>query len=156
NPLVLIAPGDFRPPRGRFSLADLAGERFLLRETGSGTRMAVDEYLARHRIKLANRMTLGSNEAIKQAVAGGMGLAVLSRHALTEADLHEVRLLPARDFPLAGVWHIVHWRDKHLSAAAQAFLDFLRDHAGVPAGANQSRNSRSKSAVSQCAKVFGR
>ena len=156
NPLVLIAPGDFRPPRGRFSLADLAGERFLLRETGSGTRMAVDEYLARHRIKLANRMTLGSNEAIKQAVAGGMGLAVLSRHALTEADLHEVRLLPARDFPLAGVWHIVHWRDKHLSAAAQAFLDFLRDHAGVPSGANQSRNSRSKSAVSQCAKVFGR
>ena len=156
NPLVLIAPGDFRPPRGRFSLADLAGERFLLRETGSGTRMAVDEYLARHRIKLANRMTLGSNEAIKQAVAGGMGLAVLSRHALTEADLREVRLLPARDFPLAGVWHIVHWRDKHLSAAAQAFLDFLRDHAGVPSGANQSRNSRSKSAVSQCAKVFGR
>lgn len=156
NPLVLIAPGDFRPPRGRFSLADLAGERFLLRETGSGTRMAVDEYLARHRIKLANRMTLGSNEAIKQAVAGGMGLAVLSRHALTEADLREVQLLPARDFPLAGVWHIVHWRDKHLSAAAQAFLDFLRDHAGVPSGANQSRNSRSKSAVSRSAKIFGR
>ncbi len=133
NPLVLIAPADFAPPRGRYSLADLAGERFLLRETGSGTRMALEEYLARKRIRLANRMTLGSNEAIKQAVAGGMGLAVLSRHALTESDLREVRVLKAQDFPLGGVWHIVHWRDKHLPAAAQAFLGFLRTHAVRPA-----------------------
>lgn len=133
NPLVLIAPGDFAPPRGRFSVADLAAHRFLLRETGSGTRMAVDDYLSRHRIKLPNRMTLGSNEAIKQAVAGGMGLAVLSRHALTESDLSEVQVLKARDFPIAGLWHIVHWRDRHLSAAAQAFRGFLRSHAPQPA-----------------------
>ena len=101
-----------------------------------------EEYLARHRVKLTNRMTLGSNEAIKQAVAGGMGLAVLSRHALTDADLREVRVLPAKDFPLGGVWHIVHWRDKHLSAAAQAFRDFLRSHAALPNEARPAAKRR--------------
>ena len=74
-------------------------------------------------------MTLGSNEAIKQGVAGGLGLAVLSRHSLTRADLEEVQLLTARDFPLHGVWHIVYWHGKPLSAAASAFRDFLREFA---------------------------
>lgn len=131
NPLVLIAPPDFVPPRGAYGLGELAGQRFLLRETGSGTRMAIDEYIARKGIKLATRMTLGSNEAIKQAVAGGLGLAILSRHTLSASDLGEVRLLAPRDFPLHGVWHIVHWRDKRLSAAALAFRAFLREHAAL-------------------------
>jgi len=125
NPLVLIAPADFKTPRGPFSLNDLGAERFLQREEGSGTRMVVDEYLVQKRIRLPRRMTLGSNEAIKQSVAGGMGLAVLSRHAITTADLAELRLLKARDFPLQGVWHIVHWQGKRLSATAEAFHDFL-------------------------------
>lgn len=135
NPLVLIAPPDFKPPRGPISLSDLAEQRFLLRETGSGTRMAFDEYVTRQRLPLTRRMTLGSNEAIKQAVAGGLGLAVLSRHALTRADLAEVKLLKVRDFPLHGVWHIVHWHGKPLSAAAAAFRDFLREFAKAESSA---------------------
>lgn len=129
NPLALLAPPDFKAPRQPYGLADLAAERFLLREPGSGTRMALDQYLARKRVRLQRRMTLGSNEAIKQAVAGGLGIAVLSHHALTRADLDEVQLLSARDFPLAGVWHIVHWQGKQLSPAAEAFRQFLREFA---------------------------
>ena len=130
NPLVVIAPRGFRPPKpGELRLADLAGERFLLREPGSGTRMAVDELLARERVRLARRMTVGSNEAIKQAVGGGLGLAILSRHALSEADLPEIRILQVRGFPLAGAWHVVHWRDAHLSAPAAAFRAYLLEFA---------------------------
>ena len=135
NPLVLIAPPDFKPPRGPLGLNDLVEQRFLLRETGSGTRMAFDEYVTRRRVRLARRMTLGSNEAIKQGVAGGLGLAVLSRHALTGADLAQVKLLKVRDFPLHGVWHIVHWHGKPLSVAAAAFRDFLCEFAKTQAGA---------------------
>ena len=144
NPLVLIAPPDFKPPRGVYGLADLSAERFLLRETGSGTRMALDEYTTRHRVRLPRRMTLGSNEAIKQGVAGGLGLAVLSRHSLTHADLEGVQLLAARDFPLHGVWHIVHWHGKPLSAAASAFRDFLcefaKDYADTLDGPSKRRS----------------
>ncbi len=140
NPLVLLGPAGFRPPRGVFGLRDLAGERILLREPGSGTRMAVDEYLARHRLRLPRRMTLGSNEAIKEAVAGGLGIAILSKHALTKADLTELRVLRARDFPLHGVWHIVHWQGKHLSAVAEAFRVFLREFAQEREAASKTRS----------------
>jgi DNA-binding transcriptional LysR family regulator len=126
NPLVVIAPRGYGPPKAAgLRLADLAAERFLLREAGSGTRMQVDAALARERVRLARRMTVGSNEAIKQAVAGGLGIAVLSRHALSEADLPEIRVLPVRGFPLAGAWQLVHWHDAHLSAPAEAFRSYL-------------------------------
>jgi DNA-binding transcriptional LysR family regulator len=130
NPLVVIAPRSFAPPgRGELTLGALAGQRFLLRENGSGTRLAVDAYLARERVRLAHRMTVGSNEAIKQAVAGGLGLSILSRHAVSDADMSEIRILPVRDFPMVGAWHIVHWRDARLSAAADAFRAYLIEFA---------------------------
>lgn len=139
NLLVLVAPRAFRPPQERLSLADLAKERFLLREPGSGTRMAVDEYLSRERIRLPHRMVVGSNEAIKQAVAGGLGLAILSRHALSEADLPELKILQLRGFPLRRAWHIVHWHDMRLSAPAAAFRDFLSAYAAQLRGAEAMR-----------------
>ena len=64
------------------TLKALEEQPFLVREQGSGTRMASERYFQRHGFKPRVRMALGSNEAIKQAVAGGLGLAVLSLHAL--------------------------------------------------------------------------
>ena len=134
NPLVVVAPRAFRPGREPASLADLAGERFLLREVGSGTRMAVDEHLAREHVSLPRRMVVGSNEAIKQAVAGGLGVAVISRHAVSEADLAEMRILPVRGFPIRRAWYVVRWRDLHLSAPAAAFREFLAEFAAAQRG----------------------
>jgi len=138
NPLVVIAPRTFRPPRARPELAELVRERFLLREPGSGTRLAVDEHLARSRVALANRMTVGSNEAIKQAVAGGLGLAILSRHALSDADLPEIQVLDVHGFPIEREWHLVHWRDQRLSAAAEAFRAYLLEFAAELRGATET------------------
>jgi DNA-binding transcriptional LysR family regulator len=129
NPLVVVAPKSYRAPRARLTLADLAAERFLLREPGSGTRMAIDEHLARAGVQLGQRMTVGSNEAIKQAVAGGLGLAILSRHTLSDADLREIAILEVRGFPIERVWHVVHWRDQMLSTAAEAFRGYLLEFA---------------------------
>ena len=146
NPLVVYAPRAFSAPK-HASLQDLAKERFLLREPGSGTRMAVDEHLARLRVSLPNRMTVGSNEAIKQAVAGGLGLAVLSRHALSEADLPEIQILDVKGFPIEREWHIVHWRDQKLSAAAEAFRRYLREHAAELRGTLPQRRHARRAAA---------
>ncbi|MDH4093680.1 MAG: LysR substrate-binding domain-containing protein [Betaproteobacteria bacterium] len=137
NPLVVYAPRGFAAPPNA-TLQDLAKERFLLREPGSGTRMAVDEHLARLRVALPNRMTVGSNEAIKQGVAGGLGLAILSRHAFSEADLPEIRILDVKGFPIEREWHIVHWRDQKLPAAADAFRRYLLEHAAELRGATET------------------
>jgi DNA-binding transcriptional LysR family regulator len=127
NELVVIAPADWRPPRrGRLVLADLADERFILREVGSGTRQLIDDHLAAVGQRLVVKMVLGSNEAIREAVAGGMGLAILSRHALPGGrDGGGVRIVEVGGFPLAGRWYVVHRADRRLSRPAEAFLAAL-------------------------------
>lgn len=130
NPLVPIAAASHPlARRRRLSLADLEGERFIMREPGSGTRIAVEEFLAAHDARLNVRMELGSNEAIKQAVAGGLGFSILSRHTLHRdpAQEDDVVILPVAGFPLHTRWQVVYLRQKRLSRAAQAFLALLEE-----------------------------
>lgn len=130
NPLVPIAAPDHPlARRRRLALRDLVGERFIMREPGSGTRIAIEEYLREQGAVLNVRMELGSNEAIKQAVAGGLGLSILSRHTLHRdpAQEDDVVILPVAGFPLHSSWQVVHLRQKRLSRAAQAFLALLEE-----------------------------
>ncbi|HTN94852.1 MAG TPA: LysR family transcriptional regulator, partial [Gallionella sp.] len=83
NILVVIAPANHPLARKKkIPLERLAEEPFLLREAGSGTRIAIERKFGESGLKLKMRMELGSNEAIKQAVIGGLGVSVLSRHTL--------------------------------------------------------------------------
>ncbi|OPF65637.1 LysR family transcriptional regulator [Hydrogenophaga sp. H7] len=130
NPLVLVAPPD-HPLVGKKRIAPerLRSEPFILREPGSGTRLTSEKFFADHGITMKNRLEVGSNEAIKQTVAGGLGLAVLSAHTVTaELALAELVQLDVRGFPLIRRWHVVVPRGKRLSAAAQAFKDWLFTH----------------------------
>ncbi|MBE0622614.1 MAG: LysR family transcriptional regulator [Burkholderiales bacterium] len=136
NPIVAIAPYG-HPLSGvrRVSLARLAQEPFLLREQGSGTRMAAERFLKSHGVKLKVRMELGSNEAIKQAVAGGLGLSLLSLHALkSELARKEVVMLDVEALPIRRSWYIVHRKGKELSIVARTFFDYLKEE-----GANLER-----------------
>jgi LysR family transcriptional regulator, low CO2-responsive transcriptional regulator len=78
------------------------------------------------------RMALGSNEALKHAVAAGLGLAVLSRHTLgadpKASGLAELRVA---GFPIRRMWHFVWRKDRRLSRPAQAFLDDVRQRLRV-------------------------
>jgi DNA-binding transcriptional LysR family regulator len=125
NPLVLIAPEDHELARrgGMIELEELSGERILLRERGSGTRMAIDEFLNSRGIELAVRMEIGSNEAIKQAVRGGLGLSIISRHAMR--DSKGIVELPCAGMPIASTWHIVTPADRPLTVVAKHFIEYL-------------------------------
>jgi DNA-binding transcriptional LysR family regulator len=127
NPLVVVAPwGHPLASQRAIPLAELAGERFILREPGSGTRMAAEAHFRAHAFTPQVRLALGSNEAIKQAVAGGMGLSVLSRHALAPEPAGEgLCLLDVEDFPIHASWYIVHLRGKQLSPLARVFQQHL-------------------------------
>ena len=76
--MVIAAATHPLAQRRDLQLADLAGERFILREQGSGTRLACDAHFAQAGLYPQVRLELGSNEAIKRSVAAGMGLAVMS------------------------------------------------------------------------------
>lgn len=131
NPLVMIAPADHRlASRRRLPLQAVAGERLILRERGSGTRLATDRFLAAQAFEPQAWLELGSNEAIKEAVAGHLGVAVISRHALKPADLaRDLCLLPVTGLPIRSQWHVVHPRAKQLSPIAKVFRAHLLEQA---------------------------
>ena len=128
NPLVVVAPhGHALAGQRGVELARLAEEHFLIRESGSGTRLAVENHFRAAGLALRVRMELGSNEAIKLAVAGGLGLAVLSAHTLAlERNSDELTVLDVQGFPIRRQWYVLRPADKQLSVVASAFLDFLR------------------------------
>lgn len=130
NPLVVIAPRKKAAPKRAstdksIDLSDLASSRFILREPGSGTRMATDAHFRRLGFNPGLKLELGSNEAIREAVAGGLGVAVISKHALKGQASDGVIELDVRGFPLQSQWHVVHHKGKQLSPIAQIFRDHL-------------------------------
>jgi len=128
--LVAIA-GSAHPLEGRpsVSLTRLAEERFLLREVGSGTREATERLFARAGIRLEPAMELGSTGAIKQAVAAGLGISVVSRWAIDlELQVGRLTILDVVGLPIERRWSIVNLRARRLTAAAEVCRDFLEAH----------------------------
>lgn len=126
NPLVVMAPRN-HPLVGEKSIpfARIAKEPFILREPGSGTRDTIVKYFTEHGFQPRVRLELGSNEAIKHAVVGGLGLAIQSLHTLTLEGVNgPLALLDVVGFPIPRQWYIVHSRNKELSLVAKAFLEF--------------------------------
>lgn len=127
NPIVLIASiSDPLADQAMGSLHELANRRFILREKGSGTRMAADQFFRKMKFRPDIRLELGSNEAVKESVAGGLGIGMVSRHALHgQQKEHGVCVVDVDGFPLPSAWHIVHPSRKKLSPLAQAFKKHL-------------------------------
>ena len=124
--LVLAPPGHPLAGVTAVPFAALAEAPFILREPGSGTRAAAEKFFAENGIRPQVRMELGSNEAIKAAVAAGLGLAILSQDTITlEAETGRLAVLDVQGFPLLRVWNVAYPRGKHLSVAARAFLAHL-------------------------------
>jgi DNA-binding transcriptional LysR family regulator len=112
------------------SLAALADERFLAREEGSGTRAATERLFARHGLQLDPAMELGSTGAIKQAVAAGLGVSIVSRWAIDlELQVGRLVVLDVVGLPIERQWSIVNLRGRRLTAAAVVCRDFLEWHA---------------------------
>jgi DNA-binding transcriptional LysR family regulator len=128
NPLVIIAPpGHHMVDRPEVSMQELAKETFLMREPGSGTRIAVERYCSEGGISLiGGGMEMNSNEAIKQGVQAGLGLGVVSIHTVQgELDAGTLKVINASNFPIIRYWYIVYRQGKRLSATARAFRDFV-------------------------------
>jgi LysR family transcriptional regulator, low CO2-responsive transcriptional regulator len=131
NPLVLIGPSHHPWSRERsVPFKRWSQEPLLMREVGSGTRQATLEYFDARAAKPRIGMTLGSNEAIKHAVAAGLGLAVISRHALAKQPANEgLYVLPAAGLPIKRRWHLVWRSDRRVPRVATQFSEFVVQHA---------------------------
>lgn len=127
NPLVVIAPVNHPLATAKtIPLERLQKETFLVREEGSGTRIAMERFFDQHGIQFHTGMVMSSNEAIKQAVQAGLGLGILSLHTIDlELETKRLKVLDVKSFPIMRHWYVVHRKDKRLSTVAQAFKAFL-------------------------------
>ena len=130
NPLVALAPASHPlAKQKRIPFKRLGQEKFLMRERGSGTRITMERLFAERDTPLNILMELGSNEAIKQAVAGGLGLALISQSTLSmDVNRKELTTLDVVGFPVMRAWYVLRPKGKQLSVVAEYFLQFLREN----------------------------
>jgi DNA-binding transcriptional LysR family regulator len=124
---VVVAPGHAWARAGAVTAAALAAEPLVLREEGSNTRQVLAHRLAEQGLKPLVAMELGSTEAVKEAVAAGLGAAVLSgwavRHDLASGRM--VRVTVA-NLDLSRMLHVAVAPGRGLSPLGEAFLSHLR------------------------------
>ena len=130
NPHVIIAAPDhpFASQRD-IAVETVARENFIVREPGSGTRLAMQQYFDEFGLAGNVGMEMASNETIKQAVMAGMGISFISRHTLDlELQTHRLVILDVRGTPVMRLWHVAHLVKKRLSPTAVAFKEFVLTH----------------------------
>jgi DNA-binding transcriptional LysR family regulator len=130
HPMAFVAsPAHALMKKKRLSLDDLQTANLFVRERGSGTRSTVENLfrLAGHKLHIGSE--LSSNEAIKQLVEAGLGVAFLSLHACSlEFQAGLLALLPLPANPIERDWYVMHVSDKRLPHVAGLFRDFLIEH----------------------------
>ncbi|MGC1559144.1 MAG: LysR family transcriptional regulator [Bradyrhizobium sp.] len=127
HPHVIVAAADHRLARRKsVPVNDLAGETFITRERGSGTRMLMEQFFQKNGLAAKVGMEMDSNETIKQAVMAGLGIAFISQHTVFhELDERRLVTLKVKGLPVMRQWHAIRRADKILLPPASAMLDFL-------------------------------
>lgn len=141
NPLVIVAPPEHPLAGAReVPLARLAQEVFVMREPGSGTRLAMDRFFSDQGIAIQRGMQMTRNEAIKQSVRAGLGLSLISLHSIElELATGKLVVLDVIGLPIQHQWYLVYRRGKRLSPSAWAFREFVLAEAGRLATGTASR-----------------
>ena len=128
--VVIAAAGHPLAKSARLSVKDLASETMIVREAGSGTRVAMEGFFREHSIVPHIGMEMGSNEAIKQAVVAGLGISFISQHTLgLELSTGRLAILKVEDMPVMRHWYLVRHSSKRLTPALGAFWDFVLEFA---------------------------
>jgi DNA-binding transcriptional LysR family regulator len=131
--LVVIAPPNHSllgagAPGAPVAVEQLVRETFLVREPGSGTREVAERALAVHGVRLANTMRVGGTEAIKQAVAAGLGLAIVSRAAAADQlALGRIALLAVEGLVIHRTLAQLRLRERAPTATARELELLLAD-----------------------------
>jgi DNA-binding transcriptional LysR family regulator len=132
--IVIIEPPAHPLARKRtVTLEALKGQEFIMREQGSATRRTAEQCLAQHGISIHVVMELGSNEAVKRAVAAGLGLGMVSKFAVTPDTLAGfLKVLSVEGWRCTRPLTVFYRDDKHLPSAQRAFLRFLQEDRPMP------------------------
>ncbi|WIO74674.1 LysR family transcriptional regulator [Porticoccaceae bacterium LTM1] len=130
NELVAVAPPEHPIlQQKKISAQQFLDSGLLLRESGSGSRLALELHCQQQRLRIQPSMELGSNDAVKHAAIAGLGVAVLPKLSiLPELALGKLKIVEIDGFPLRRSWCVVYPQAKHLTSAMKAFLGYVQEN----------------------------
>jgi DNA-binding transcriptional LysR family regulator len=124
--VAIAAPNHALAGKRSIKPAELCGYPFVIRETGSGTKSLVERALTERGLSVKAVMSLGSTEAIKRAVAAGVGVAIVSSLTVgLELQIGRLIKLPVSDLSIQRALNWIVLRDSHPSHAVRAFRKLL-------------------------------
>ncbi len=99
----------------------------IFREKGSGTRQTMEEFITRNTVPVLKKLTLTSNEAVKQALLAGFGYSIMPLIGIKSELLNnELQIIPVKGLPIKTVWSLIWLKGKNLSPVALSYLNFLK------------------------------
>lgn len=103
----------------------------IFRETGSGTRLVMEQFINRNKLPVNKKMELTSNEAVKQAVIAGMGYSIMPLIGIkNELSNGQLQIIPVKGFPIKSIWSLIWLKNKQFSPAAATFLSYVKSEKG--------------------------
>lgn len=100
----------------------------IFREQGSGTRVAMEKFIAKNKLPIQKKMELTSNEAVKQAVIAGLGYSIMPLIGLKNELLNkDIQIVSVKDFPIKSTWHLIWLKNKKFSPVAEAYLKYIKN-----------------------------
>lgn len=126
NSLYLIGDRSFSNTK-KIAINELAKYPLIMRESGSGTRQRMEQFLKTHQVKLDRKLELTSNEAVKQAVKAGLGLSIMPLIGLKhELEAGELKMLKISGLPVHTEWQLISLKGKRHGPVAEAFRVFIQ------------------------------
>jgi DNA-binding transcriptional LysR family regulator len=124
NELFLVGNNDaITPLKGDKTLTD---SPFIFREAGSRTRLVMENFISKNKIKIKKKIELTSNEAVKQAVIAGLGYSIMPIIGIrNEIENGLLKIIPMKGLPIQTTWRLIWLKEKKLSPIAESYLNYL-------------------------------
>ena len=128
--VFIMSPYHALSKKASVSIMELSKEPLIFREEGSGTRQAIEKYLAKHGISQQNlriSLIMGSTESIKTAVEEGLGTSILSKWAVRkELRYGSLKTATFKEDKFVRDFALVFKKSKEPSHTIEQFTGFLR------------------------------
>lgn len=124
--VVIVPTGHPLADKETIEPLDLEGQSIIMHEKGSAPQRIVEDLIQRYHLTIHTPLELSSNEGIKRAVAGGLGISIISRNvAGEEIKLGQLAAIPFSLGEMTRKFFMVHHKDKYFSEALQNFIEMV-------------------------------
>jgi len=127
NKLFLVGNNEDKFEKKSYQQSILTELPLIYRESGSGTRFVMEEFIEKKKLNIRKKFELTSNEAVKQAVIAGLGYSIMPLIGIhNELENHSLRIIPVEGLPLKSKWRLIWLKNKKMSPVAEAFLNEIK------------------------------